>query len=170
MGKVKTKPVKNKLLAGFYAFLDKILDWACRLMQHRHDADMPRVVIDTLKATFNVPDASLRLWNTLPEYAESWFAQPVSETIRQYANDMKIPFCGRVIPQNRDIIEWLANPAGIRSAAIIALNGDDASMPVGLLVMGSPDATRVQNALATDFLALLGKLASATLTDLFAAD
>lgn len=150
--------------------MDKILDWACRLMQHRHDADMPRVVIDTLKATFNVPDASLRLWNTLPEYAESWFAQPVSETIRQYANDMKIPFCGRVIPQNRDIIEWLANPAGIRSAAIIALNGDDASMPVGLLVMGSPDATRFQNAMATDFLALIGKLASATLTDLFAAD
>ena len=40
---------------------------------------------------------------------------------------------------------------------------------IELAVVGSPDATRFQNAMATDFLSLIGKLASATLTDLFAA-
>lgn len=150
--------------------MDKILDWACRLMQYRHNDDMPRVVIDTLKATFNVPDANLRLWDTLPEHAQRWFAQPVDETIRQYANNMETPFCGRVTQQNHDIIQWLANPAGIRSAAIIVLSCNEAATPDGLLVLGSPDATRFQNAMATDFLSLIGKLASATLTDLFAAD
>ncbi len=150
--------------------MDKFLDWTCRLMQHRHETDMPRVVIDTLKATFNVPDASMRLWNTLPEHAQNWFAQPVDETIRQYAGNMASPFCGRVTPQNRNIIEWLSNPAVIRSAAIIALSGKEASMPSGLLVLGSPDATRFQNAMATDFLSLIGKLASAALADLLATD
>ena len=150
--------------------MNRILDWACHLMQHRHDTDMPRVIVDTLKSTFNIPDAGIRLWNTPPEHAQQWFAQPVDETIRHYASNMEAPFCGRVTPQNRDIIEWLANPVGIRSAAIIALTGDDASTPFGLLVMGSPDATRFQNAMATDFLSLIGKLASTTLADLFNAD
>ena len=150
--------------------MDKLLDWTCRLMQHRHDDDMPRIVIDTLKATFNVPEANLRLWDTQPEHAQRWFTQPVGEIIRQYASDMETPFCGRVTQQNHDIIQWLANPAGIRSAAIIALSGDDAPMPFGLLVLGSPDATRFQNAMATDFLSLIGKLASAALAHLFKAD
>ncbi len=150
--------------------MDKLLDWACRLIQHRQDADMPRTIIDTLKSTFNVPDANLRLWDTLPDDADRWFAQPVDETVRQYASDIKTPFCGRVTLQTRNIIEWLANPADIRSAAIIPLSGNDASIPFGLLVLGSPDATRFQNAMATDFLSLIGKLAAASLAHLVKAD
>ena len=75
--------------------MNRILDWACQLMLHRYDEDMPRVIVDTLKSTFNVPEASLRLWETLPEHSERWFAQPVDETIRNYAGNMEACHCAK---------------------------------------------------------------------------
>lgn len=58
---------------------------------------------------------------------------------------------------------------GIESIAILALRdpqADAAAPAFGLLVMGSPDARRFHEGMATDFLSQIGALASAALTRL----
>ncbi len=142
--------------------MEKMLGWTCRLLQERNDADMPQTVISGLESVFTIPQATLRLWNIRPDYSDSWFTQHVTEDIRNTANGMTAPYCGTV-QENQEAVKWLDRSAQMRSVAIVPLKKDAGSLPFGLLVMGSPDATRFQNNMATDFLDGIGKLASAAL-------
>lgn len=145
--------------------MEKILDWTCPLLKEQNDAAMPQTVVSGLQSVFGIPAVTLRLWNIRPEYADSWFTQHASEDIRNAANGMGRPYCGKV-PENQEAVKWLDRAAEIRSVAIVPLKTGPESLPFGLLVMGSPDATRFQNDMATDFLDDIGKLASAALDHL----
>lgn len=145
--------------------MERMVDWMGVLLEKRNEPDMPQAVIDSLKTVFGVPEATLRLWDTLPECADSWFTQSTDEHIRNAADSMEHPYCGRV-QDNQDAVKWLDNHADLRSVAIVPLKKEAQSLPFGLLVMGSPDATRFRNEMATDFLSDIGKLACTALAHL----
>lgn len=148
------------------SLMEKMVVWASRLLEKRHETDdMPQTVVNSLESVFNVPETTLRLWNIREEYADSWFTRHVDENIRNAANRMEHPYCGKV-PENQDAVKWLDLFSSIRSIALVPLKKDAQSLPFGLIVMGSPDATRFQNDMATDFLSAIGELASVTLRHL----
>ena len=80
-----------------------------------------------------------------------------------------------VVITNFDAVQWLADPAGAQSVALIALRATRAEdtpqtaaeQPViGLLVLASPDPQRYHEGMGTAFLERLGDLASAALSHL----
>ena len=145
--------------------MEKILEWTQALLEENNPFEMPQTIVGHLKTVFSMPEATLRLWNLREDYADSWFTQGVSEDVRDRVNEMKKPYCG-VPPEENAPVQWLDNADAIRSVAMIPLRKTPAALPFGLLVMGSPDATRFQHEMATDFLTGLGKLASAALDSL----
>ena len=147
------------------ALMGKILDWVQALLKENNPFEMPQAIIDHLNAVFSMPDATLRLWNLREDYADSWFTQGVSEDVRDRVNEMKKPYCGEPTEQTA-AVKWLDNADTIRSVALVPLRKTPGGTPFGLLVMGSPDATRFQHEMATDFLTELGKLAGAALDSL----
>jgi hypothetical protein len=60
-------------------------------------------------------------------------------------------------------VRWLENAEEVQSTAILPLRIDASSETFGLLVLGSPDPDRFHTGMATDFLAEIGKTASAAL-------
>ncbi len=150
--------------------VEKIIVWASMLLEkQRHETDMPQIVVNGLKSVFTVPEVTLRVWNIREEYAGSWFTQHVDENIRNAANHMQHPYCGKM-PENQDAVKWLDRFSEIRSVALVPLRKDRQALPFGLIAMGSPEATRFRNDMATDFLADIGELASATLHHLTVTD
>ena len=61
------------------AIAESFHGWNQALLQARHGADLPRVLVDSLRAQFGVPQATLRLWDLAPGHDDAWFAQDVSE-------------------------------------------------------------------------------------------
>lgn len=70
-----------------------------------------------------------------------------------------------------EAVRWLKEPLLAASLALIPLR--DASKPgaaaFGLLVLASPDASRYQDDMATDYLERIGEIASAALSRLLVA-
>lgn len=145
--------------------MEKMVDWMDVLLEKHDETNMPQVVINGLKTVFGVPEATLRLWDTRREFADSWFAQTVDDNFRNATNTMEHPYCGK-IRDDQEAVKWFDNFADLRSVAIVPLRKNAKSLPLGLLVMGSPDATRFRNEMATDFLSDIGKLACAALAHL----
>ena len=144
------------------AILNNFHAWHVTLLRSKGGADMARDLVDGLVKHFNVPQASLRLWNVAPEYADSWFASGVAEDARLFASSLRAPYCG----PNKDFeaVRWLDDAAAVRSTVLLPLVAD--SQAFGLLVLGSPDAERFSPAMATDFLVQLGQSASTALAPL----
>lgn len=146
------------------ALSEKMLDWTEALLKEKNEVDMPQTVVMSLKSAFAVPDVTLRLWNVREEYSMAWFTQSVTEDIKNGINSLKTPYCGK--SDNIEALTWFTNTASIRSVALIPLRKNADSEPFGALVLGSPDKARFQDAMATDFLTDIGKLASAALVRL----
>ena len=144
------------------AILNNFHAWHVTLLRSKGGADMARDLVDGLVKHFNVPQASLRLWNVAPEYADSWFASGVAEDARLFASSLRAPYCG----PNKDFeaVRWLVDAAAVRSPVLLPLVADGQAF--GLLVLGSPDAERFSPAMATDFLVQLGQSASTALAPL----
>jgi uncharacterized protein YigA (DUF484 family) len=141
-------------------------NWTQALLQVRDDGDMPRVLADSLKASFHVPQATLRMWQTQPEYASEWYSAGVSDDARIFANSLLAPYCGT----NNDFeaVRWLDDAGHIQSTVIIPLRQAGAKVAFGLLILGSPDAERFTSLMATDFLVHIGTTASTALAPLLA--
>ncbi|MES2152714.1 MAG: DUF484 family protein [Pseudomonadota bacterium] len=141
------------------AIANKFHAWTQALLQARHDADLPRALVEGLQAQFGVPQATLRLWDLAPAHAERWFGADVSADARLFANSLLAPYCG----SNHDFeaVRWLDDAAAVQSTVIVPLRS--AGKAFGLLILGSPDPERFSAQMATDFLLQIGDTASAAL-------
>ncbi|MFT5642621.1 MAG: hypothetical protein ACI83P_000147 [Janthinobacterium sp.] len=148
------------------ALADKFHGWTQVLLQQRAAGDLPGDLIAALKSEFNLPHATLRLWNVDSGYQQTWFTQDVSEDVKLFANSLTMPYCGR----NHDFeaVRWTDAPAAITSTAILPLRLPATGGAFGLLVFGSPDPERYTSGMATDFLVHIGATASAALSSLAA--
>lgn len=155
------------------ALADKFHGWTQALLQQRAMGDLPRDLIAALIDAFDLPHATLRLWNLAPQHRDAWFAQDVSDDAKIFANGLGQPYCG----PNHDFeaARWLVSDAAIASTAILPLrlaagasvNATHAKAPAfGLLILGSPDAKRFTHSMATDFLVHVGATASTALAAL----
>lgn len=141
------------------AITQKFQQWARTLLLARNDVDLPHVLIDGLQNIFAVPYATLRLWGVAADFSHTWFAQGISDDARIFANSLNGPFCG----PNHDfeVASWIDEAQAIESVAMLPLRRDGATEAFGLLVLGSPDASRFTSDMATDFLVRIGDTASA---------
>lgn len=136
-----------------------IQNWTRSILKTTNDLDRAKTLITELASIFSIPYVTLRLWNTKSKYNQEWFVQNVSETIRLFAQNLQMPYCGK---NNDNIIsDWLEKEISIASVALIPLKTETETF--GLLVLGSPDEARFRSDMATDFLSEIAKTASAAL-------
>jgi uncharacterized protein YigA (DUF484 family) len=154
-------------------------------MAERDPYALPRTIATGLRDIFDVPQAALRVWDVAEPYAQADFARHVGEEVRIFANSLTTPYCGA--NTGFEAAQWLApsvaavsdeGAAGhaasesahaTESIALLALRdpeGKEEAPTFGLLVMGSADARRFHDGMATDFLTQIGALASAALSRL----
>ena len=144
--------------------------WTQALLQERASADLPHDLIASLKTEFDVPHATLRLWNVTPAHKDAWFAKDVSEDARIFANGLAAPYCGR--NHGFEAVGWIDAGAAIASTALLPLRLSGAwvaganANAFGLLVLGSDDAERFTSSMATDFLVHISATASTALAKL----
>jgi uncharacterized protein YigA (DUF484 family) len=152
---------ENSLIAN------RFHSWNQAILQVRNDGDVPRAVVQGLIESFNVPGATLRLFNVAQEFSGAWFASGVSEDARLFANSLMAPYCG----SNNDFeaVRWLDDAEHVKSAVILPLRKPGAKgAAFGLLILGSPDPQRFTSLMATDFLVHIGETASVALAPLLA--
>lgn len=145
------------------AITRKLQSWTRALLMARNDVDMPHTLNTGLQSIFSVPHVTLRIWRVAPDYAHTWYAQGVSENTKIFASSLQAPYCGK----NNDFeaVKWLEDAQDVESTALLPLriDAEAGKETFGLLVLGSPDANRFHTGMATDFLAEIGKSASAAL-------
>jgi len=118
-----------------------------------------RALFNSMQDDFAVPHVALRLWEAL-EAREGEEFQPVSETLRAFANEMSHPYCGA--PANIEALDWFGEMAPhIRSVALTPLR--KGKQVVGLLVLGSEETERFYSEMGTLYLERIGALASVAL-------
>ncbi|TQK05150.1 DUF484 family protein [Herbaspirillum sp. SJZ107] len=148
------------------AIANRFHGWTQGLLRAATPAAMPDAVVQGLIEHFSVPQASLRLWNLAPDYADAPFARGVSDDVRLFANSLRAPYCG----PNKDFeaVRWLDDGvevgSNVRSTVLLTLRAGGNAF--GLLVLGSPDPDRFNATMATDFLVHIGETASAALAPL----
>jgi uncharacterized protein YigA (DUF484 family) len=159
--------------------------WTIRVMAERDPYALPRTIANGLRDIFDVPQAALRVWDVAEPYAQADFARHVGEEVRIFAGSLTTPYCGAntgfeaaqwLVPALSAVTDESASgsatsePAHVtESIALLALRdpeGDEEAPTFGLLVMGSADARRFHDGMATDFLTQIGALASAALSRL----
>lgn len=142
---------------------DRLHRWTRSLFLTADAGTLPQVVVDELQHEFLIPQAALRLWGLAPQHADADFARAVSDDVRSFAGSLAAPYCG--MNSGFEAAGWLHEPSAVASLAMIPLrNGADSVF--GLLVLGSPDATRYSADMGTEFLVRVGELTSAALTRL----
>lgn len=139
----------------------KLQTWTRTLLLARNDVDLPHTLTTGLQSIFGVPYSTLRIWRAAPDYAHTWFSQGVTEDAQLFANSLQAPYCGK----NNDFeaVRWLEDAPEVQSTALLPLRIETVPDAFGLLVLGSPDATRFHADMATDFLVEISKTASAAL-------
>jgi uncharacterized protein YigA (DUF484 family) len=159
--------------------------WTIRVLGERDPYALPRTIATGLREIFDVPQAALRVWDVAEPYAQADFARHTGEEVRIFANSLTSPYCGA--NTGFEAAQWLAPSAGAaaddntsgngsadqphvtESIALLALRdpeGKEEAPTFGLLVMGSADARRFHDGMATDFLTQIAALASAALSRL----
>lgn len=147
------------------AIAERIVHWARALLSVTDPTELPRAALDELLRQFNVPYGAVRVWGVAPQFAALDCAQPVSEDIVRLASSMQAPFCGSNV--GFEAAGWMAaDPAAIRSLAMMPLRKVGDATAFGLLALGSPDPDRFHITMGTAFLARIGELASAALARL----
>ena len=129
-------------------------------------AALPVRMVESLRHEFLIPQAAIRLWGVSEAYAGEAFAQPASDDVKSFAASLTMPYCG--VNSGFEAAGWLDDPAAVASMAMIPLRQGDAT--IGLLVLGSPDATRYAADMGTEFLMRIGDTAAAALSRLRPAD
>jgi uncharacterized protein YigA (DUF484 family) len=151
------------------AIADRLHRFTRGILLTGNAAALPRTMVESLRHEFLIPQAAMRLWGAAGSFAGEAFAQPVSADARSFVGSLSAPYCG--VNAGFEAASWLDEPATVMSLAMIPLrhwSGGDGSF--GLLVLGSPDATRFSASMGTEFLARIGEVASAALSRLLPAD
>ena len=158
--------------------------WTIRVIAERDPHALPKTISTGLCEIFDVPQAALRVWDVAEPYSQADFARHVGEEVRLFTASLATPYCGA--NTGFEAAQWLTSASSVsvasattdgvvdaanatESIALLALRdplaGPDAPA-FGLLVMGSPDARRFHDGMATDFLTQIAALASAALSRL----
>ena len=146
---------------------DKLLHWACELFQVQDTAALPAHIASGIQTQFQVPQVGIRIWGAAPVWAETDFAQGISDDAKLFAASLAEPFCG--VNAGLEVAKWLEQPKEAKSIALLPLRwrGPEQGLEVfGLLVLASPDAQRFTSTMGTDFLERVAELASAALVRL----
>lgn len=125
---------------------------------------LPDVLVASLRHEFLIPQAALRLWGADEAFASLPFTQGASADTRSLATSLTLPYCG--LNSGFEPAGWLDDAATVLSIALIPLRAGADDPAFGLLVLGSPDATRYGADMGTEFLQRIGEVASAALTRL----
>lgn len=139
----------------------KFQRWTRELLMARNDVDLPHILTQGLQDIFDLPHATLRLWNVAPEFAHTWFAESVNDDARLFAKGLQAPFCGA--NQEFEAATWIESDAAVKSIAMLPLRTKAGAPVFGLLVLGSPDPARYTKEMATDFLVQIADTTSAAL-------
>ena len=143
------------------AISDRLHRWTLALLLTADAAALPQVAVQTMRHEFMIPCAGVRLWGAHVAFAALPFAQPVSDDAQSFAASLTQPYCG--LNNGFEAAQWLQDADGdaaqMKSLALIPLR--DSGTAFGMLVLGSPDATRYSADMGTEFLSRIGELASA---------
>ena len=143
---------------------DRLHRWTSALFLTPAAAQLPKVLVDELCHEFLVPQAALRLWGVDATHAAEPFAAGVGDDVRSFAASLAQPYCGA--NAGFEAVQWLGDAAAVASLAMIPLRNGAADTTFGLLILGSPDPTRYQADMGTEFLQRIGEVASAALSRL----
>lgn len=143
---------------------DKLLRWVRQLFLVAQPVDLPAVLVAEIQSQFSVPQAALKLWDVAEAYAGEPFARDASEDVQILASSLAVPYCG--VNTGFEAVQWLDEPDAAASLVLLPLREHAETPAFGLLVLASPDATRYQADMATDFVERIGELASAALSRL----
>ncbi|MBC3808300.1 DUF484 family protein [Undibacterium seohonense] len=135
--------------------------WTRELLMARNDVDLPYILTRNLQEIFDLPHATLRLWDVAPDFTHTWFAAPTTEDVQLFAKGLRTPFCGA----NNDFeaAAWIEAAQPVKSIAMLPLRLSPEDPCFGLLVLGSPDPARFTKDMATDFLSKIANTSSAAL-------
>jgi uncharacterized protein len=126
-------------------------------------ADLPQRLLLSLQHEFLIPQVAIRLWGLPAEWADQTYAQPVTDDVKSFTGSLALPYCG--MNSGFEAGEWLEEPGTVLSLAMIPLHQGNHSF--GLLVLGSPDATRYTSSMGTEFLVRISEITSAALARLY---
>jgi uncharacterized protein YigA (DUF484 family) len=149
------------------AIAERLHRWVRAVLLAHDNATLADVLLDSLRDLFLIPQAGVRIWGTearplRAELSTLACAQAVSDDARSFAASLNQPYCG--LNAGFEASKWLDDSASITSLALIPLHHEGACF--GLLVLGSPDATRYSADMGVDFLIQVGDVASAALARL----
>jgi uncharacterized protein len=151
----------------------KLHRFMCAVLSSDSTALVPSVVLSGLEQQFSIPQAALRLWGLGPQFQQLPVAARISEDAQMFANSLGKPYCGA--NTGFEACSWLVEPEAAASVALIPLRQpsigktlSESPQPAafGLLVLGSPDATRYTEGMGLEFLVRLGELISSALSGL----
>ncbi len=144
------------------AIVDRMHRWTRALMLVRQAAEVPAVMVDRLKEEFMIPMAAVRLWDVEAAFYDKPFAQTVTPDCKAFVASLDAPYCGAMPVGSQggnEIAGWFDDGANVASMALLPLH--HARGVVGVLVLGSPDATRFSADMGTELLARIGETAGA---------
>ena len=134
------------------------------LLLTAHARDLPATIVSELKTQFAIPQAAIKVWHVNGLFSSESFSTGISEDVQAFASSLGAPYCG--VNSGFEAASWLSEPALALSLAMVPLRAGAGQDAFGMLVLASPDPTRFQSEMGTDFLAQIGDLAGAALTRL----
>ena len=143
---------------------DKLHRWTRALMLTAQPGELPDVLVRELLHYFLIPQGGVRVWGGAQLFSTMPFAQTVSDDVKSFAGSLSVPYCG--VNSGFEAAQWLEEPAGAMSMALIPLRETGGTGAFGMLVLASPDPTRYTADMGTEFLARIGEIASAALSRL----
>ena len=143
---------------------DKLHRWTRALMLTAQPGELPDVLVRELLHYFLIPQGGVRVWGGAQLFSTMPFAQTVSDDVKSFAGSLTVPYCG--VNSGFEAAQWLEEPAGAMSMALIPLRETGSTGAFGMLVLASPDPTRYTADMGTEFLARIGEIASAALSRL----
>lgn len=141
------------------AIMEKFHRWVLKLLSVSGE-QQPEILLEAIRACFDVPAASLRLW-TSENVSGPWQEAADLQEAKALTHQQSAPYCGP--PAGKPGVSWLDDAPTMQSVALVPLRLPGGTESFGLLVLGSPDPLRFSAELATDFLARIGETASAVL-------
>lgn len=147
------------------AIADRLHRWTRAVMLAREPRALPALLVDELKSRFLVPQAALRLWGVDAAFAHEPFVLAEPGAVRELADALALPLCG-LNTGEVEAAQWLHDGTPALSIACVPLRSEHAPGSFGLLMLGSPDATRFESDMGVDFLVRIGDIAAAALSQL----
>lgn len=155
--------------AGNQRISEMLIAWCAKLLAEDSPQHLPERITQGLALLFELPDIALQLWSLSRLDTLCTAQEPLEEDLQRKLADMTTPWCGSaddVIDER--VLSWL--PSTPASLALIPLALGTPPQSIGVLVLGSPDATRFSDDMGTEFLQTIATLAAAALARLDAPD